>query len=618
MCGIIGAFSATKVDFQKLKKATDVLSHRGPDAGGYYTDPAETVFLGHRRLSIIDLSTGANQPMESACGRFVMIYNGETYNYPALREKLPGQLWKTHGDTEVILELFARYGEESFKWLNGIFAFAIYDKHEQKIWVCRDHIGIKPLFVYHGGGAVIFASEIKAIKASAPCALEIDRRAIPFFLHLGYIPEPLTIYQDIEKFPAGHYGTIDVKTGSWSVRRYWQAEDHFLVNAVTDEKQALDLYRKKLYTAVEGQMLSDVPLGTFLSGGIDSSLVTAVASKISVQKVKTFNIGFDVASHDESKYASEVADHLKTDHHLFKVTSQDVLALVSEIMSVYDEPFADASAFPTMLVSKLARKHVTVVLSGDGGDELFQGYGMYTWAERLGKPESRLLRKPLSLAGKIMGQRHERAGLVYNYSTKKNIPSHIFSQEQYFFSERELSQMLVNKKFDFSRFNKLPSKGVPREKQAFWDLEHYLKDDLLVKIDRASMHYGLEARVPLLDRELVEFALSLPLQMKLNSELGTKYLMKKVLYEMVPRNIFERPKKGFSIPLDSWLRSDLKPLVTKYLSQEQIAVCGFVEPAYVARLLKDYYSGKSYYYNRVWVLLILHWWYASIDCTNEL
>lgn len=614
MCGIVGAFAKDGINADSMKRATDLLVHRGPDAGGYYTSSSKNVFLGHRRLSIIDVSQGSNQPMHSADGRYVIIYNGEVYNFETLKNKLPNFQWKTSGDTEVVLELFVKFGAESFVWLNGIFAFSIYDSLEEKLWLCRDQLGIKPLFIQRTNEKLIFASELKSIieankEVGKNTNFLISKKAVAHFLHLGYIPEPLTIYRGIKKFPAGNYAVLDIKLNEWNRYQYWKAKDYYLSNPILDEAEALSQYKEKLFTAVEGQMISDVPLGTFLSGGIDSSLVTAVASKISEKKVKTFSVGFEDAQFDESQYANQVAKHLNTEHHLFTVKLEDILALVPEFLGVYDEPFADSSAFPTMLVSKLAKEHVTVTLSGDGGDEFYQGYGMYAWAKRLNDVKVQMARKPIYWASKLMSERNQRAGKVFNFPAAKRIPSHIFSQEQYLFSEQELKRVLVKNKFDFSELNILPKAGKAEEKQAFWDIEHYLKDDLLVKVDRASMHYSLETRVPLLDKNLVEFSLNVPLAFKVNDEYGAKALMKKALYEMVPREIFERPKKGFSIPMNKWLAKELKPMLDKYLSKQKIEYAGLVEYKVVDKLIKQYLGGKSYYYNRVWALLVLHWWY---------
>lgn len=617
MCGIAGAFSKTGIHYDALKCATDVMEHRGPDSGGYYSDDAGKVFFGHRRLSIIDLSSVANQPMYSADGRYVMVYNGEVYNFNELRAKLPGLQWKTHSDTEVILELFARYGTESFAWLNGMFSVVIHDKQEQKLYISRDQIGIKPLFYYKDEQSFVFASELKVIvnyAKSEKRKLAVNHTAIPYFLHLGFIPEPLTIYKDVHKFPAAHFAILDINSGNLDIRPYWKPEDYYLKNPVTDEKTAFELYKKTLFESVESQMISDVPLGTFLSGGIDSSLVTAVASKISSQKINTFSIGFNEAKYDESVYAKAVADHLGTNHHTFKVSVNDVMELVPSLMDVYDEPFADSSAFPTMLVSRLARQHVTVTLSGDGGDELFQGYGMYTWANRLDNPLVQTFRKPIYAATQMMNNRIRRGGALFNYPSKQRIHTHIFSQEQYMFGEQELQQLLVNPSFDFGGINTLQvSAGNAAEKQALWDLKNYLKDDLLVKVDRASMRYSLESRVPLLDIRLIELALNIGYDLKVNKEYGTKYLMKKTLYEMVPRAHFERPKRGFAIPLREWLQGPLHYLVDNYLNDKVVATHNIVKPEAVRSLLQQFKAGADHAYGRIWLLIVLHWWLSKND-----
>jgi asparagine synthase (glutamine-hydrolysing) len=614
MCGITGAFSTEGVKQQNIHAATGVIAHRGPDAEGYFIANSGKVCLGHRRLSIIDLSDTANQPMHSASGRYVMVYNGEVYNFNELRNKLPKHNWLTHSDTEVILELFANFGTECFAWLNGMFTIAVYDKTVEKLFVARDQLGIKPLFYYRDENDFIFSSELKGIKAYLQhdsITLNVNRQAIPYFLHLGFIPEPMSIYQDVFKFPAANYAVLESNTGSINFYRYWDAKESILKSPVESEDAAFKQYKELVYTAVQSQMVSDVPLGTFLSGGIDSSLVTAIASKVTTNKINTFSIGFNEAKYDESVYAQKVAGHLKTNHHPLKVSVNEVMELVPQLLEVYDEPFADSSAFPTMLVSKLARKHVTVALSGDGGDELFQGYGMYTWAGRLQQPFIRAAHKPLFWASKLMNDRYKRAGTLFNYASEDRIKSHIFSQEQYYFSEYELKEVLVNSQFNFEEINKTESFArtmIPAEQQAFWDIEHYLKDDLLVKVDRASMRYSLESRVPLLDINLVEFALNLSYDLKVRKDFGSKYLMKKALYELVPREIFERPKRGFAIPLKEWLKGPLSYLITNYLSEKVIDKYNYVKYSTVNTLLNRFNKGEDYLYNRLWTLVVLHWW----------
>ena len=368
--------------------------------------------------------------------------------------------------------------------------------------------------------------------------------------------------------------------------------------------------------SVKKQLISDVPIGTFLSGGIDSSLVTAIAAKVSgsdkpdSHRVKTFSIAIDDGKYNESKFASQVSQYLKTEHHEFAVKEKEVMELVDKLIPAYDEPFADSSAFPTMMVSRLARKHVTVALSGDGGDELFHGYGMYQWAKRLANPLTPVIKAPLYAASKLMGNKYKRAGNLYDYADSENIATHVFSQEQYYFKENELPSLLVNTKFDFSFINaqlQLARELTAAEKQSLWDFNHYLKDDLLVKVDRASMQYGLESRVPLLDYRLVEFAYNVSPALKIRG--GTmKYLLKQVLYDYVPKEIFDRPKWGFAIPLAKWLQTDLKYLLDKYTSQAMIEKYNVVNYDTVKKLRQQYQNGKDYLYNRLWLIIVLHWW----------
>ena len=616
MCGIFGAFSKNGISDHDVRMATQSLSHRGPDAQGIYSDEQKKFSLGHRRLSILDLSETANQPMYSACGGHVMVYNGEVYNFNSLRAKMPGFDWQTSSDSEVILELFVRFGAESFSWLSGMFSIAIYDIRLRTLTLVRDQMGIKPLFYYEDDGEFIFASELKAIVAYTEARnknLDINESAIPEFLHLGFISEPKTIYQYVYKFAAAHFGIITENNPALQLNTYWKASNFYLTNPVSDKTVALKQYRDLLFDSVSDQMISDVPLGTFLSGGIDSSLVTAVASHVSPGKINTFSIGFDESKYDESAYAAAVAKTLGTDHHSFRVSIDDVMELVPQMLEVYDEPFADSSAFPTMMVSKLARQHVTVALSGDGGDELFQGYGMYTWANRLANPAVAALRKPLYYGSKLLADRYKRAGKVFNYPSSKNLHTHIFSQEQYYFSETELSELLTNPDFNFTALNGTEGekRGTPAEQQAFWDFGHYLKDDLLVKVDRAGMAYSLETRVPLLDKRLVEFALNIDYNLKVKKGFGSKYLMKEVLYGLMPKELFDRPKRGFAIPLLEWLKGPLSWMIGKYLNDEVIGRYGFVNARKVQELLRKFLNGQDHLYNRIWTLIVLHWWLES-------
>ena len=618
MCGIAGYLSLTNsITEAQLRQATQLIQHRGPDAEGFYFSDANSVGLAHRRLAILDLSAAANQPMFSANGRYCIVFNGEVYNFNELKQQLTdkGASLKTSSDTEVILELFAQKGPACFAEMNGMFAFAIYDNKEKVVTICRDHVGIKPLFFYADESNFIFASELKVIKQLAGKKLSVNSKAIPYFLHLGFIPEPLTIYNNTHKFPAAHFLQIKLEVNSFSdvakeITAFWKLEETIQPEVISDEATTKKQLNNLLFDAVEKQLISDVPIGTFLSGGIDSSLVTAISAKVcGSAAIKTFSISIDNGKYNESKFARQVAAHLHTEHHEFNVKEKEVLELVDTLLPAYDEPFADTSAFPTMMVSRLAKQHVTVALSGDGGDELFHGYGTYEWAKRLSNPLMPLIQGPLHLASKMMGNKYQRAGNLFD-NNGQHMQTHIFSQEQYYFKENELAQLLVHPNFSFDAINSLPvtaRKLSAAELQSFWDFNHYLKDDLLVKVDRASMQYALESRVPLLDYRLVEFAYNLDPALKIKNGC-MKYLLKEVLYDYVPKEIFNRPKWGFSIPLVKWLKTDLKYLLNKYTSVEIIQKYQVVNAAVVQKMKAQYLGGTDYLFNRLWLIIVLHWW----------
>jgi asparagine synthase (glutamine-hydrolysing) len=614
MCGIMGWVSTTEtIQKEFIQAATSTLEHRGPDDFGYFSNEKNTVHFGHRRLSIIDLSSASSQPFYSKCGRYVMVYNGEIYNFREVAQQLNLEL-STQGDTEVILEAFIKKGVQSFELLNGMFAFAIYDTQEEKIYLCRDRVGIKPLFYYFHENKFVFASEIKAIKKIPGLKLDINFESFAGFLHVGFIPAPQTAYKHIYKFPAGNYLILDTKNISsnnkLSFEKFWNLYDNLLPETYKNEAAVEKKLEELLIKSIESQIISDVPLGSFLSGGIDSSLVSALTSKVKPGKLKTFSIGYQNSKFDESKYAENVAKTLGTEHYAYKMTEQDLEEIMLDIITSFDEPFSDSSAFPTMLVSKFARKHVTVSLSGDGGDELFMGYGAYRWADRLENPFIKNSRKPLFWSSQFLSNKFKRAGWLLNYKDYQNITSHIFSQEQYLFGEKDLKHYLINETFDFHNLNYTPTTKrtlTPREKQACWDIQYYLRDDLLVKVDRATMRYSLESRVPILDNDIINYAINIDQSLKYkNGE--SKYILKKVLYKYLPKELFNRPKRGFSIPLNDWMKGRLRYLIDKYLSPVVINRYDIVASLYVEELKKRYFNGEDYLYSRIWVLVLLHWW----------
>ncbi len=604
MCGIAGFYNSN-FNKQDLLALRETLMHRGPDAQGVYFDATKKVGLAHTRLSILDLSKAANQPYYSKCGRYVMVYNGEIYNYKELAKKHKLNTLTT-SDTEVILELFVKLGAGFVHELNGMFAIIIYDIVSEDIYLFRDRIGIKPLYYYINNKSLVFASELKSFKELS-LSLSINKNAIANFLLVGYIPHDKTIYNEIKKVPSGSY--IKVNKGDFEIKNSWKPNQIISKETVSNEQEAKTTLKGLIESSVSYRMISDVPFGTFLSGGTDSGLVTAVAQSISATKINTFSIGFKEAKYNEAEHAAKVASFLSTNHHEFILSEKDAIEQVDNLLNVYDEPFADSSAIPTLLVSQMAKKEVTVTLSGDGGDELFMGYGMYNWAARLSNPVIKQVRKPISFILGMGGNREKRAARVFNYTSEKRIKSHIFSQEQYFFSEKEIGELLL----EFTpvtieeEYLNLPRNLSAREEQAFFDLSNYLKDDLLVKVDRASMFHSLETRVPLLDHRIVEFALNLDESLKVKDGIS-KYLLKEVLYDYVPQQLMSRPKWGFSVPLEKWLKNDLKYLTDKYLSKEYLELTAIFNVGFVQNLVRDYLGGKSYLYNRVWQLIVLQKW----------
>ena len=608
MCGIVG-FVSKHYGEQELTSMTRCLQHRGPDAEGFFYNPGSHVGLGHRRLSIIDLSPDGNQPFYSQDQRYVMVYNGEVYNFREVASKYNIHP-RTHSDSEIIIQAFSKVGIECVKDFNGMFALAIWDKQEEELTLLRDRVGVKPLYYYLKHDTIAFASELKAL-ALLEKKKELDYTSIANFLSFGYIPESSTIYKDYFKLMPGHYATW--KKGNLSIQCYWKVDQMIEKKVISDEQAAKKHLKSLIESSVNYCMISDVPVGVFLSGGIDSSTVAAVAQATSVVPIKTFSIGFREKKFNESHFAAKVAKYIGSDHHEFVVTEQNALEMVDQLTDIYDEPYADSSAIPTYFLSKLARNQVTVALSGDGGDELFLGYGFYFWSRRLNNPLVKLFRKPIGEALYRFGSnRMKRASKLFQYPGNKTIKSHIFSQEQYYFTRKELKSLLkfpaevmINETIEAG-----PRKLSPVEEQALFDINNYLPEELLVKADRASMQHGLEVRVPLLDHRLIEFAINLSQDLRLNGNTG-KYLLKQALYDFIPASFFDKPKWGFAIPLDAWLKTELNYLFEKYLSKAVVEQCNLVNYEGVEKLKKEYFSGHSYLYHRLWALIVLHKWHTK-------
>ncbi|MGR6087024.1 MAG: asparagine synthase (glutamine-hydrolyzing) [Arcticibacter sp.] len=633
MCGIAGYFS-TKGFFRQdqIKVMTDRLQHRGPDSGGEFHDGPCS--LGHRRLSIIDLSTRASQPMYSSDDRYVIVYNGEVYNYREIGARF-GKItqgtsdfaFKSSSDTEVLLEAFAKYGPDFVQELNGMFAFAIFDRNQNELYLYRDRLGIKPLYYYWDGKNFAFASELKSLTSLEQIPLEINHSAINRYLHFGYVPAPYSIYKNIYKMNSGTM--MKISATGMETKKYWSIHNKISSNLIERDDQALVKISDLMISSVQYQLKSDVPFGVFLSGGIDSSLISAQATMLSSIKVNTFSIGFEENSHNESEYAKAVANYLGTSHHEFIISYKDALKLIDTITDTYDEPFADSSCIPTMLVSKLASQYVRVTLSGEGGDELFFGYGAYVWANRLSNPIINLLRKPASNVLGRMSSRYQRIARLLDYDNPRSLRSHIFSQEQYLFAEKEIPGLLKNhtdveisesEAFFSGNYKRLVTgtdveggidvqerrlKAI--ELQALYDVENYLQDDLLTKVDRASMKYSIETRVPYLDHRIVEMALNISPNLKYRNGIS-KYILKKVLYQYVPKHLFDKPKQGFAIPLNKWLQTSLKYLIDHYLSEDTVNKYGVLEFSAVKACRDAYFAGSEFMYNRLWQLIVLQMW----------
>lgn len=625
MCGIAGIFSLNGTlpsGKTVIKKMTDSLAHRGPDDEGFYQD--SRVALGFRRLSIIDLKTG-NQPIHNEDSSVWTVLNGEIYNYRELRTELEGKGHKfyTHADTEVLVHLYEEYGEGLVGRLRGMFAFCIWDTRANKFCVFRDRLGIKPLFYAEAGGCLLFASEIKALLASGLVTREMDTEALNYYLGLQYVPAPLSIYKNIRKLKPGHMLSLVPKQREVRQVEYWDL-DNTVVSPLSFE-DCKARYRELLVESVKLHLMSDVPLGAFLSGGVDSSAVVATMAELCAEPVNTFTICSRNRAYDEGEYARIVSSRFGTVHRTFTVDPSDFLALIPGMFEQYDEPFADSSALPTYIVSRLARKHVTVALSGDGGDETCAGYSRYSHEIRFGKIE-----RALKLRAIVPGffKNVFRNGISSTHGTADkglkyllNLLSTPAERHLFFMSYfRNTKSRLYGEHFrnlapdgDLRLFNsymdKVPGGDILR-KLLYLDQKTYLPDDILYKVDIASMANSLEVRVPLLDHKLVEFISEIPSEFKLRGGVG-KVVFKEILKDKLPHDILYRKKKGFEIPVSAWFRDELAVYV-----KETLLSCGlFSEPyfnrAHIERMLTDHQSGKQDFGHQLWILMSLAVWYTK-------
>lgn len=635
MCGIAGvaAWSQAAELGALLRRMTDSLSHRGPDDEGSWFDVNHGVAIGHRRLSIVDLSPQGHQPMVSASGRWVVAFNGEIYNFERLRAALEAQgrapAWRGHSDTEVLLAGIEAWGpEEVLRQAIGMFAIALWDRDSRRLMLARDRIGEKPLYYGRLRSSWAFASELKALHAIEGNALQLDRRAIADYMQSGYVRAPQSIYVGIHKLPAGHYVWLGPQGVEDKPAPYWKlptnegnAQHQHWVSASDDE--IVTEAHARLCDAVGLQLMSDVPLGAFLSGGVDSSLIVSLMQAQSSKPVQTYTIGFDDERFNEAPYAAAIAQHLGTAHTEMFVTATDAEAVIPELMAIYDEPFADSSQIPTTLVSRLTRRHVTVALSGDGGDELFAGYPRYALAASLWRRIGRLpvgARRPMALGlqavspqtwdrllawlpaaqrQRISGRRIHRAARMLSCASLGETYDRLMMQWQ------PEEQVVLDAPASVPQ--PWPQVGTAIEQMRRRDLATYLPDDLMVKVDRAAMSISLETRAPLLDHRVVEFAFALPERALLRNGQG-KWVLRQVLDRYVPRSLFERPKAGFSVPLDAWLRGPLRDWASTLLSPSRLRLQGLLDAARVERTWNQHLAGTADHSTLLWTVLMFQAW----------
>jgi len=650
MCGIVGIWDfKNRVEESVLVKMRDCLQHRGPDDQGLFISDRGNVGLAQSRLSILDLSPSGHQPMSAQNSQIV--FNGEVYNFQAIKENLTvkGCSFNSNSDTEVVLKSYLANGVKSLDDFRGMFAFAVWDESKQELFLARDRTGIKPLYYYWHDSLFIFASEIKAILQHPKVKKELDMTALSLFLQMGCVPAPYCIFKNIFKLEPGHYITIN-QTQNLVKTKYWDVSDYYLtsldkINQSLDESAVTEQLENLLMESFKLRMVSDVEVGMFLSGGIDSSLLAAILTKkLGYNNIKTFTIGFNEAKYNEAEHAKRVAEHLGTDHHELYCSARQALELIPKIADIYDEPFGDNSALPTYLLSQFTRNQVKVSLSADGGDETFCGYDRYVIINNIfrkfnGFPKF-VLKSGLSLAEKmpvsvlanlynlLSFQSHEVSNTAKKvWKVKRKIdklralldnPSDVILFYQLlgygFWKDSELDNLLIGgnpinsyeylkQYINCTSLNKLDQIS----QMQLMDYKTYLADDILVKVDRATMAVGLEGRDPLLDHKIIEFVAALPLELKHRNGV-TKYILRQILYKYVPRELVDRPKQGFNIPMEQWLRTDLKPLVNDYLSKERIGRQGIFAWDFIQQEKKKFFDLKMDFSDHLWLLLVFELW----------
>lgn len=629
MCGISGFVDHRKnTDNVVLEKMNRSMVHRGPDGEGYaFFDGGDaSVGIGHRRLSIIDLTSTGSQPQSYL--QYHITYNGEIYNYAAIKIELEqkGHQFSTHSDTEVILHAFAEWGKQAVHRFIGMFAFVIYDDAEKKIYACRDRAGVKPLFYYHHQGLFLFGSELKVLMQHPAFEKNIDLDAVAAFMQFGYVPTPNCIFKNTFKLKPGHYLEYNIQSQKISITQYWNVYDAY--NKPTLDisfEDALNETEKILLNAFQYRMVSDVPVGVFLSGGYDSTCVTALLQHNNTERIKTFTIGVPDAGLNEAPYAKEIAQRLGTDHTEYFCTQKEALEIVPDLPYYYDEPFADSSAIPTTLVSQIARQKVTVALSADAGDEVFAGYNRYDYVLRYGKKIKSIpgfMRKgaaslmdivpassiPVLNKKYLFHNRYEKMKTLLRDPSEINVLMSL---------TRQMDDVAVSKMF-LSEINTLETAFDTSElKQEYYstlsmmmamDYQTYLLDDILQKVDRAGMSTSLEGREPFLDHRVIEWAAQLPNEYKYNNGVK-KYILREIVHKYIPKQVMDRPKMGFAIPVADWLQSELKPLVDQYFNESFIQQQKIFNNQEIQDMRKSFFEGKQERAEKIWYFLMFQMWY---------
>ncbi len=610
MCGITGIFhnSKSKKYQESLSKMVRSISHRGPDSNGFYFN--DYISLGHSRLSILDLSSAGNQPMTFK--NLTIILNGEIYNFREIKKTLEKNNYnfESECDTEVLLKAYHFWGESCLDKIRGMFAFAIWDSNKEELFLARDIVGVKPLYYFYQKSTLVFGSELRTILEFPGLKKEIEFNSLSEFLRFGYISAPNSIYKNIYKIKPGHF--LKAKKNKLEIKRYWEIPSASSIIDIS-EQDAIQRTEELLIDSFNHRMISDVPVGVFLSGGIDSSLVASILQSKSSYPVKTFTMGFYEKEFNESEYAKKIAQHLKTDHREFFCSKKDALQIIPMVADIYDEPFADDSFIPTYLLFKNLNKEIKVILSADGGDELFAGYDRYIRAEKLFKFINRMPKivtksslDLLSLLNRIkpMYNFEARKSKIINFYNKKDNLIDFYQELNSYWLSNEVNSLIKKNltNLEILSFNEFSLSSLQRE-----DFKKYLPDDCLVKVDRASMQNGVESRDPFLGRELIEFAFSLPDNLKIKDG-SKKYILKNILNKYVPNKLMDRPKKGFGAPIDKWIRGDeFRELIDNYLSIEKIKKDGIFDVEIIKKEKHNLFN-KSGHSKKIWNLLIFQMW----------